>query len=96
MALLALGAGLLFMWLSLEALTRGRSVRGRRLAVEALLGVDFLAISGLNLYAFARDNRYSPYGHVFLFARTVLNAAAVVLVVALLVPAKTKPDANKA
>jgi TPR repeat protein len=89
-ALLGFAVGL---WFSIDFLLRRKKLRGRRQAAIAVLGAVFLSHAGLSFYAFAHENlRYSPFQDAFHTARWVLNAAAIVLVISVVLPVNKRQD----
>ena len=84
-ALLGFAVGFWCIWSSLR-------LRDWRRGAEALLGVVFVSSSGLSLYAFAHDIRYSPYHDAFHLARKLLVATAILLIVTVAL-AKKKSNA---
>lgn len=87
-ALIAIPVGL---WASLEFMLPGRILKNRRQMLITLLGVCFLSIAGLSLYAFAHyDMQFSPHKYAFHIARLFFTALAIPLVVVVVLPAKKK------
>lgn len=74
-------------WTLLGGLWPGRTRGWRRNAIT-LLGICFLADGGLSLYAFSYGDRYSPHLLAFNIARFLFTAVAVLIVVAVVLPAK--------
>jgi hypothetical protein len=57
------------------------------------LGAVFLCNAGLSLYAFLHDNiRYGPYRDAFDTARWLLNAAAILIILTVLLSPNKKQD----
>ncbi len=89
-ALIVFAVGL---WFSIDFILRRKKLRGRHQAAIAVLGVVLMSHAGLSFYAFAHDNmRYSPFKDAFHTARWVLNAAAILLVITAVLPAKRRQD----
>jgi TPR repeat protein len=71
---------------TLGFLIRKRRLLGGRQRVIALLGIAFLANSGLSLYGFAHDVRYSHYHNSFHLARAFLTVVAILIIVTVVLP----------
>lgn len=76
--------GLCFLLPSLILLLRGRRLQDWRQIIGTLLGLDFLANSGLSLYAFSQDIRFCSYPIAFHVTRHLLVVTAIMMLIAFL------------
>lgn len=87
-AMIAVPAGLLF---SLEFLLPGRTLESWRQIATLIMGVCFLAVGGLQIYAFAHHGmRYSPHRETYEVAKFTLTAVAVLIILTVVLPEKRK------
>ena len=76
--------------LFLGSLLAGRNPRSGRRAAIAVLGVVFLADAALSLYVLHENTSYFLHKHLFDTARWLLNATAVLIIIAVVLPSKKK------
>lgn len=82
--------GVVFALPSWESMLPGRRLRDWRQPFEALLSLIFFAYSGLNLYASEHVIRYLPFHNTFHLVTRVLLAAAVLIILTVVLPAKRR------
>lgn len=80
---------LLGLWASLEFLLPGRKLKNRRQAAVTLLGICFLSIAGLDLYAFTHyDMQCSPHQYAYHVARYIFITIVVLIIVTVVLPGR--------
>jgi TPR repeat protein len=77
------------LWASLEFLLPGRMFKNRRQAAVTLLGICFLSIAGLDLYAFTHyDMQCSPHQYAYHVARYIFITIVVLIIVTVVLPGR--------
>ena len=92
MAIIAFFLGFVFALSSWDFALPGRKLRDWRQPFEALLSAILFACAGLNLYASEHVIRYLPFHKTFQLFKGLLFAAAVLIVVTVVLPAKKNPE----
>jgi len=79
------------LWFSWEFILPGTKLSGRRRVQTAVIGIVFLLSVALGFFAFSDYNiQNSPHRDTFHVARSVLNAAAILILVAFVLRRKTR------